>query len=1120
MASRISLAVLGGAFSFWFALPATHAAIFNIADGDVAALVSAITTANGNGEVDTINLATKSTYTLTTVNNTTAGGNGLPVITNDGGHSLTINGNGATITRSSAANTPGFRIFAIAGATVSISGVTISNGLLTGTGSAGRDGFGAGMSIDSGTVALKNCNFLSNTAGGSFARGGAIGNFSGSLTLTNSYLNKNSTTGDFCGGGGLENEQGSVTVSNSTVSQNTTADSGGGIENFATMTVTNSTIATNTSTNNSGLGGGGIYTQTGQGAQLTLINDTISGNSSSQGGGILFFSDSVVMLRNTIVAGNGVDVVGDPSVTSNGHNLIGNIGSSSGWVASDLTGTSGQPRDPQLGPLQSNGGPAPTMALLAGSPAIDAADDSVLGAPSNLTSDERGLSRPIGSHVDIGAYELDHAQTGATLTVNTTLDDADGMCGETRCTLRDALIAANAAGGGDTVLFAPGVSGTITLTLGELSISKAVEIRGPGARVLSVDANLASRVLNISAPDGTLVFISYLTLTRGQTFGATGVTAQGGGVYNTAKTSLLNCAVTNSVASGSLSANNGQNALGGGIFNNGSLEMIGCTVSGNSALGASFPLIARAGQNGSAEGGGIFNSNTVTLDNCTLSGNTAQGGRGSRNIVGGQGGAGQFADGGAISDLRGFTLGNCTISGNLATGGSGGAGNPNGVNGAGSGGGIESSRSTIPPGPGDPPPPPPPQVVNTLIAGNTANTVGPDVSGPFDSQGFNLIGKVDGSATGFNGPEDVTGTGTKGLDTKLANNGGPTDTVALLAGSAAIDAGNNAKAPSTDQRDAARSGVSDIGAFEFNGILPLPTPTPTPTATPTPPPGGTPTPTPTPIATPSPTPTPTPNPNPNPTTLANISTRLRVETGDNVLIGGFIITGTQPKKVIVRGIGTSLPFPDKLVDPILELRDSSGLLIDSNDNWVDSTNKQAIIDSTIPPSNDLESAIVATLEANNSSYTAIVRGVNDGTGIGVVEAYDLDTSTDSKLANISTRGLVQTGDNVLIAGTIVVGQAPQKVIVEALGPSLPVPGALGDPTLELRDGNGALIDMNDNWVDSPNKQAIIDSTIPPSNDFESAIVATLPAGGALYTAIVRGVNGTTGVAVVEVFALN
>ena len=256
-----------------------------------------------------------------------------------------------------------------------------------------------------------------------------------------------------------------------------------------------------------------------------------------------------------------------------------------------------------------------------------------------------------------------------------------------------------------------------------------------------------------------------------------------------------------------------------------------------------------------------------------------------------------------------------------------------------------------------------------------------------------------------------------------------------------------------------------------------------------------------------------------PSTLANISTRLRVGTGDNALIGGFIVTVTQAKKIIVRGIGPSLPFADRLANPTLELRDSTGALLDSNDNWVDSPNKQAIIDSTIPPANDLESAIVATLPANNAGYTAIVRGVNNTTGIGVVEAYDLDLTVDSQLANISTRGLVQTGDNVLIAGTIVLGPSTRKVIVRAIGPSLPVPGAMADPTLELRDANGALVRENDNWRIGGQEQEIIATTIPPSNDLESALIASLPANGASYTAIVRGVNGTTGIAVVEVYAL-
>src|SRR5213595_83763 len=180
---------------------------------------------------------------------------------------------------------------------------------------------------------------------------------------------------------------------------------------------------------------------------------------------------------------------------------------------------------------------------------------------------------------------------------------------------------------------------------------------------------------------------------------------------------------------------------------------------------------------------------------------------------------------------------------------------------------------------------------------------------------------------------------------------------------------------------------------------------------------------------------------------------LPVQTGDNVLIGGFIVTGTQDKKVIIRALGPSVPVPGALANPTLELYQGSTLL-ESNDNWVDSPNKQAIIDSTIPPSNSLEAAIVRTLPANSTGYTAIVRGANDGTGIGVVEAYDLDRTTDSKLANISTRGCVQTGDNVLIAGTIILGEAPQKVIIRAIGPSLPFPGVLADPTLELRDSNG------------------------------------------------------------------
>ncbi len=263
-------------------------------------------------------------------------------------------------------------------------------------------------------------------------------------------------------------------------------------------------------------------------------------------------------------------------------------------------------------------------------------------------------------------------------------------------------------------------------------------------------------------------------------------------------------------------------------------------------------------------------------------------------------------------------------------------------------------------------------------------------------------------------------------------------------------------------------------------------------------------------------------PAPDPTVLANISTRLQVETGDNVLIAGFIVTGTQSKKVIVRALGPSLNLSGKLEDPTLELRDGAGALLASNNDWKNSNSaeRQAIIDSTIPPTNDLESAIVATLPANGAGYTAIVRGVNNNTGIAVVEVYDLDVAVDSKLANIATRGFVQPG-NPLIGGMIVLGPGPQKVIVRGIGPSLNgVPGKLNDPTLELRDSNGTIDRANDNWRTGGQQQEIIDAGVPPTNDSEASLVETLTGNGSSYTAIVQGANGTAGIAVVEVYVLN
>jgi uncharacterized protein YkwD len=265
----------------------------------------------------------------------------------------------------------------------------------------------------------------------------------------------------------------------------------------------------------------------------------------------------------------------------------------------------------------------------------------------------------------------------------------------------------------------------------------------------------------------------------------------------------------------------------------------------------------------------------------------------------------------------------------------------------------------------------------------------------------------------------------------------------------------------------------------------------------------------------TPTPTPTPTPGSAAGTLANISTRAVVGTNENVLIGGFIVTGTQPKRVIIRAVGPSLPLPGKMLDPTLTLRNSSGDVVAVNDNWGQSANSQEIVNSGVPPSSPSEAAILMNLAPG--SYTAALSGANQTTGTAVVEIYDLDPAAASKLANISTRAAVQSGDNVLIGGLIVVGQSAADVIVRAIGPSLALPGVIANPTLELRDANGGAVGFNDNWR-TTQQAAIIATGVPPTHDAESAIVTSFAPGS--YTAIVRGANGTTGIAVVEVYQLN
>jgi hypothetical protein len=255
-------------------------------------------------------------------------------------------------------------------------------------------------------------------------------------------------------------------------------------------------------------------------------------------------------------------------------------------------------------------------------------------------------------------------------------------------------------------------------------------------------------------------------------------------------------------------------------------------------------------------------------------------------------------------------------------------------------------------------------------------------------------------------------------------------------------------------------------------------------------------------------------------TLVNISTRLLIQTGAKVGIGGFIITGTDAKKVLIRGLGptlTSFGVPNALQDPVLELHDGTGAVVISNDDWKIPQETDIAATGLAPP-DDHESGILLTLQPG--SYTVIESGKNSTSGVGLIELYDLDALANAHLSNISTRGFVQTGANVMIGGFIVSGaNGSVNLIVRALGPSLAqfgVPSPLPDPRLGLYDANGTLIMSNDNWKDSQ-QVAIQNSGFKPPNDLDSAILVTLPTGN--YTAIVTGKNGGTGVGLVEVYRL-
>jgi hypothetical protein len=389
--------------------------------------------------------------------------------------------------------------------------------------------------------------------------------------------------------------------------------------------------------------------------------------------------------------------------------------------------------------------------------------------------------------------------------------------------------------------------------------------------------------------------------------------------------------------------------------------------------------------------------------------------------------------------------------------------------------------------------------------------IAPSTVATFQSFNFTVraVGGFNNTDIGYTGTVHFTSTSQGSLppDSTLTNGFGTF--------SATLNTLGNQTITATDTVHASITGTSNTILVISDIVTPPPTPSPTPTPTPTV------TPTPSPIPTPTPTPTSTPSPTP-PTQALNLSTRLRVQTGDNAGIGGFIITGNAPKSLLFRGIGpslTALGISGALANPTLDLRRADGTRILANNDWRD-TQETEIQATGLAPTENLEAAIVQTLDPG--SYTIILRGMGMTTGIGLVEIFDLDQVPISKLANISTRAFVETGASIVIAGFIVGGDSgSDQIIVRGIGPSLADLGlnnTLPDPTLELRDANAALLRANNNWQDDPAQAAeLTDAGLALSNQLESGIAMTLPPGA--YTALLAGLQIGFGVGLVEVYDL-
>jgi len=643
-----------------------------------------------------------------------------------------------------------------------------------------------------------------------------------------------------------------VTLIGLTVTNCTTADAGGALYSSpgSTLHISRCTFA-----GNSGLEGGAILVDGtllmdnstffgnngGYGGALQcrytsfLTNCTLSGNSAPSGGGGIFNKNTTLTLNNCIISGNvaaytasGADIYSqNAALVYVNANLVQAV-QHDNPSAADI-GPVPLTSAPNLFPPGNFGGPTLTMPPQFGSPAIDA------GGSTGLTIDQRGLTRPVGAHPDLGAVEL---QAGEAF-YNPVLSSADSG----PWTLRGAILGVPS---GSLITFATNLTGqTITLTSTELDVNNNVSITGLGATNLAISGRNAMRAFNIGS--GYTVNIFGLTIRNGQaangtnsyaTNGIGGAGANGGGILNSGILNLTNCVLASN-SSGNGGAGNppvnpafgtpgtagGAGGNGGAIFNQGALRLSGCTLSGNitgaGGLGGFGNFTTNVGGMGGqgGSGAGIYNQAgaSTTLANCTLAGNSAGGGGsgGYGNPGGIDGNGGNGGSGGAIYSVGSLSLAACTIVSNLpgAAGGPGqyGGGSPiPGTNGI--AGGVDNSKGSV-------------TCDSSIIALNTAATA-PDVYGPFNSNGHNLVGKIDGS-TGFGATGDIVGTVAAPVNPLLGAlqlNGGQTATLALQPGSPAIEAGDDTLT-GTDQRGFPRLNGEhvDIGAYELDisGFPPL-----------------------------------------------------------------------------------------------------------------------------------------------------------------------------------------------------------------------------------------------------------------------------------------------------------